>query len=294
VAPFLYALAQEKDKLSPQERRIADFILSSPAQVVHMGIKELAEQCGTSPATVTRFCKVFHLKGYPDLKVKLSAELAHTGLQERNQASSYQDIVANNPLSKIVEAMEANHLTSIRDTTQLLDMNRLSQAIRLLCDAQRIDLYGVATSSVVALDFYQKLIRIGKNCTAFADPHMQITSASTLTDRDVAIAISYSGETEETISALSCAKDSGAATITLTSYGSNTLASMADIPLFVSSLEEGMRRGDMASRIAQLHIIDILFMGMSSEQFGQYVPKLEQSYQNVRNYRKTRGGYSKA
>ncbi|GAB6991488.1 MurR/RpiR family transcriptional regulator [Paenibacillus pini] len=290
MAPLLYALAKDKDKLSHQERRIADYILLAPAEVIHMGIKDLAEHCGTSPATVTRFCKVFHLKGYPDLKVKLSAEIAHTDMQERNLTASYQDIVAGNPLSKIVEAMEANHLASIRDTTSLLNMDTLARAIQLLCSAQRIDLYGVATSSIVAQDFYQKLIRIGKNCTAFADSHMQITSATTLSSHDVAIGISYSGETLETINALACAKDSGAATISLTSYSSNALATMADIPLFSSSLEEGMRRGDMASRIAQLHIIDILFMGMNSEQFGQYVPKLEQSYHNVKNYRKTRGG----
>lgn len=90
--------------------------------------------------------------------------------------------------------MEANHLASITDTTRLLDMNQLAQAVKALCGAKRIDLYGVATSSVVAQDFYQKLIRIGKNCTAFADSHMQITSASSLGAGDAALAISYSGE----------------------------------------------------------------------------------------------------
>lgn len=53
-----------------------------------------------------------------------------------------------------------------------------------------------------------------------------------------------------------------------------------------------MRRGDMASRIAQLHIIDILFTGMVSTRFGDFIPRLEQSYLNVQQYRNKRGGQS--
>ncbi|MFC3748112.1 MurR/RpiR family transcriptional regulator [Paenibacillus sp. GCM10012306] len=292
MSPILHALEHEMTKLSQMERKLAERILASPSEIVHMGITELAEQCGVSPATVTRFCKVFHFKGFPDFKVNLAAEIAGSDQGQQEGGSSYQDIVAGNPLSTIVEAMQSNHLASIRDTTSLLNIERLEAAVELLCRARRVDLYGMATSSIVAQDFYQKLIRIGVNCTAFADSHMQITSASSLGKGDVAFAVSYSGETPETIDALSCAGAGGASTIALTSYGSSTLATLADIPLFSSSLEKGMRRGDMASRIAQLHIIDILFTGMVSTRFTDYIPKLEQSYVNVQHYRHNRGGQS--
>lgn len=290
MTPILHIISVEKDSLPRQERRLAEFILSNPSDIVNMGITDLAAACEVSAATVTRFCKNFQCKGYPDFKVKLSAEIAHAEMASRMGNTRYQDIVAGKELAGIVEAIESNHLTSIRDTTQLLELGQLERAVNALCNANRIDLYGVATSSIVAQDFYQKLVRIGKNCTAFADSHMQITSASTLAEGDVAIAISYSGETPETIDALACAKDAGAFTICITSYRSSRLSELADIPLYSSSLEEGMRRGDMASRIAQLHIIDILFMGMASRDFSTYVPRLEQSYLNVQNYRKGRGG----
>ncbi|MFD1886466.1 MurR/RpiR family transcriptional regulator [Paenibacillus wenxiniae] len=285
MSPILHVLEQGLDKLSPQERRLANYILQQPSSISRMGITQLATQCGISPATVTRFCKTFHFEGFPDFKMKLAAELAQQSIP-----GSYQDIIAGNPLAEIVKAIEANHVSSINDTTRLLSLPRLEQAIGYLIRARRIDLYGIATSSIVAQDFYQKLIRIGKNCTAFADSHMQITSASTLSSEDVAIAISYSGETKETIDALHCAKENGATTLSLTQYSSNPLADSADIALFSSSLEKGIRRGDMASRIAQLHIIDILFTGMISAQFNDSVKKLELSYKNVRRYRKDSGG----
>ncbi|MMZ54100.1 hypothetical protein D1872_159150 [compost metagenome] len=52
-----------------------------------------------------------------------------------------------------------------------------------------------------------------------------------------------------------------------------------------------MRRGDMASRIAQLHIIDILFTGMVSADFDKYIPRLEGSYQQVSKLKKQPGGH---
>lgn len=285
--PILHALSAHIDTLPPQERRLVEHILQNPETVIYLGITELANTCGISASTITRFCKAFHFRGFPDFKMKLAGELANN---DHSTEGEYQDVIAGNALHKIVQAIEANHLASITDTTRLLDIDQLGKAIDILCQANRIDLYGIATSSIIAQDFYQKLIRIGKNCTAFADSHMQITAASSLRKGDVALAISYSGETPETIDALHCAKDSGATTISLTHYGSNTLASIADISLFSSSLEKGMRRGDMASRIAQLHVVDILFTGMVSLDFHDYIPKIENSYQNVQIYRKHREG----
>ncbi|CAH0118517.1 Glucosamine-6-phosphate deaminase [Paenibacillus sp. CECT 9249] len=285
MSSILHAIRKQLDHLHQQERKLADYILQFPGHVVTMGITDLAEQSGTSAATVTRFCKSLYFRGFPDFKTKLAADMA-----QHASSQSYQDIIAGNSLAGTVSAIEANHLLSISDTTRLLDLTELERALKALNKAGRIDLYGVATSGIVAQDFYYKLVLIGKHACAYTDSHMQITSASNLTPNDVAIAISYSGETLETIDALKCAKANGATTISLTKYGSNTLSDLADIKLFTSSLEEGMRRGDMASRIAQLHVIDIIFSALVSEQFTDLIPKLERSYRMVEKYRKEKGG----
>ncbi|MEF3306487.1 MurR/RpiR family transcriptional regulator [Paenibacillus sp. GYB003] len=284
MSDLLRSIREQMPGLNPKEQALASFIADHPQLVVRMGITELADQSQTSAATVSRFCKNFHAGGFSGLKMQLATELA---LQPA--ADSYQDIVAGNTLESIVSAMEANHIRSISDTSRLLDPKLLEQAVAALRCAGQIDIYGVATSGVVAQDFYQKLVRIGKRATAFSDPHMQVTSASSLGEGDAAFAISYSGETPETIDALRCAKERGATAISLTKFGPNTLSALADIPLYTSSLEEGMRRGDMASRIAQLHVIDVLFTGLISESFDDYVPKLELSYQMVKKYRKEKG-----
>jgi len=277
---ILQAIHERMDSLHLKERKLAEYLLNHPQQSVHMTITELAEKSGSSTATISRFCKTFHLLNFPEFKQRLATEL----VQQTSTPNQYQDIVAGNPLHDIVAGITTNHLRSITDTTQVLDLSQLRLAIEALHQASRIDLYGSATSGVVAQDFFQKLIRIGKAAAVFSDPHLQLTSAASLTSRDIAVGISYSGETPETIHALRSAAEQGATTLSLTRYGANTLAEHADIRLFTSSAEVGMRRGDMASRMAQLHVIDILFTGLVSEHFEQYVPRLERSYQTVKQY----------
>jgi DNA-binding MurR/RpiR family transcriptional regulator len=277
---ILNAIQEKMDSLHLKERVLAEFMLDNPQQVVQMTITELAGQSGSSTSTISRFCKTFHANNFPEFKRKLATEL----VQQTSTPNQYQDIVAGNPLQDIVAAITANHLRSLTDTTQLLDYNQLRLAINTLHNAARIDLYGIATSGIVAHDFFHKLTRIGKAAAVFADPHLQLSSASSLSSTDVAVGISYSGETPETIHALRCAAEQGATTLSITRFGANTLADEASIRLFTSSAEVGMRRGDMASRMAQLHVVDILFMGLVSEHFEQYVPRLERSFQTVKLY----------
>ncbi|QKS48618.1 MurR/RpiR family transcriptional regulator (plasmid) [Paenibacillus cellulosilyticus] len=276
---LLNTIRDNMDSFNPKERELAAFLLARPQEAARLTITELAKEAGSSTATVSRFCRTLRFQNFAEFKMQLAGELA-----QPPDTTQYQDIVAGNPLPDIVSAITINNLRSVTDTTHILDIGELRKAIEALHSASRIDLYGAATSGLVAQDFFHKLIRIGKAAAVFTDSHMQLTSASSLTAKDVAIGISYSGETPETIHALRCAADQGATTISLTRFGAGGLTDHANIRLFTSSSEAGMRRGDMASRMAQLHVIDILFTGLVSEHFDDYVPRLERSFQTVKHY----------
>ncbi len=279
---ILAAIREQMEGLHAKERELAAYVLEQPQEAAQLTITEWARRTGSSTSTISRFCRLFHFQNFQEFKRMLAAELAGSA-----GPTQYQDIVAGKPLSEIVSAITANHLRSLTDTVGLLDLAQLRQAIDLLHGAGRIDLYGSGTSGTVAQDCWSKLVRIGKSAAVYADPHMQLTSASSLGPDDLAIGISYSGETPETVHALRCAAEQGSATISITKFGSNTLAGLADVHLFTSTSEAGMRRGDMASRMAALHVVDILFTGLVSEHFDEYVPRLEHSFQSVRQYTQT-------
>ena len=111
------------------------------------------------------------------------------------------------------------------------------------------------------MDFYYKLSRINKRCIAHSDTHLQITSSALMEKGDIAIAISYSGETKEVIKCAENAKKAKVPVIAITKASiNNTLADISDIVLQVPFVEKTLREGAMSSRISQLSIIDMLFI----------------------------------
>ena len=61
---------------SPAEMRIAKFIVEYPEETINMPIEELATRSEVSKSSVVRLCKTLGYRGYKQLCVALSADLA--------------------------------------------------------------------------------------------------------------------------------------------------------------------------------------------------------------------------
>jgi DNA-binding MurR/RpiR family transcriptional regulator len=270
-------IQQGVSSLKPAEQKVARYILDHQAEVLNMSIAKLAEESKVSEATIIRMCRALQFKGYQELKLSISASL-NSGL---NETIKYQDISANGSIQEIIQAVSSNNLQSIQDTLSVLDAEEVEKAIVALDNARKIDVYGAGASAIIALDFEQKFQRINRWCQAFPDNHSQLTSAAHLTDQDVVLVISYSGETKEIIESIKVAKQSQATVISLTKYGQSTVKSLADINLYASSLEQSIRSGAMASRIAQLNVIDIIFTGVASRHYDETVHYLDKTRKGI-------------
>jgi DNA-binding MurR/RpiR family transcriptional regulator len=266
-------IQQGVSSLKPAEQRVARYVLEHQAEVLNMSIAALAKESKVSEATIIRMCRALHFKGYQELKLSISASLNSS----TSEMIKYQDISANGRIPEIIQAVSSNNLQSIQDTLSVLDVNEVERAIETLDKARKIDVYGTGASAIIALDFEQKFQRINRWCQAYSDNHSQLTSASHLTDQDVVLVISYSGETKEIIESIKIAKQNQATVISLTKYGHSTVKTLANIHLYASSLEQSIRSGAMASRIAQLNVIDIIFTGVASRHYNETVHYLEKT-----------------
>ncbi|MNI03118.1 putative HTH-type transcriptional regulator YbbH [compost metagenome] len=278
----LVRLKELVQNLNPSEKKVAEYILNNPDHLIECSIAQLAESSGSSQAAIVRLCKTMGIKGYQDLKIKVAGDLQ---LNQHTSASNqgYQEIRAGESVQNIIQYVANNNVQSIMDTVKILDPVHVTQAVEAIVKAKRIFFYGMGASNLIALDAQQKFLRINKTAFAFSDPHVQITSSVTLTAGDVAVGISYSGETKQIITALGTAKDRGATTISITKYGNNALSSYADYPLFISSTEHEIRSGAMASRISQFSVIDMLYLGVASQSYEESVQYLEQSRKIIRD-----------
>ncbi|HEX7055785.1 MAG TPA: MurR/RpiR family transcriptional regulator [Bacilli bacterium] len=271
----LVRLREVRDSLTPSEKRIADYVLRQPEKLINLSVAQLAQLSGGSQAAIIRLCKSLGLKGFHELKIKVLGDL-YDGEQ-----AGYQEILPKDSIASIINTVSNNNMMSIRDTIKILDNKMVEKAVRAIFQADRIFFFGLGASSLIGLDAQHKFMRINKTCFSFTDPHMQLTSAVTLTKNDVAVGISYSGETAHVVSCLQYANDNGAATISITKYGNTTVSQHADFPLFISSTENEIRSGAMSSRITQLNVIDILYLGVASLDYEKSRFYLEKSREAV-------------
>ncbi|TMV46905.1 MurR/RpiR family transcriptional regulator [Paenibacillus mesophilus] len=268
----LVALKAILDQLKPSERKVADYILEYPKDVVKLSVQKLAEYSGVSEATIIRLSKTMNMKGFQELKLRIAGDLS-----SNLPSGTYEEIKMGATVEEIIQAVSNNNKQSIQDTVSVLSSEEVEKAAEALSKARKIDVYGMGASAVIAQDIHQKLSRINWWCQAYADFHAQLTSAVTLTENDVAFGISYSGQTDEIIQSLTEAKKQGATIITLTKFGSSPVAELGDIRLFTSSVEQSIRSGAMASRIAQLNVVDILFLTIASRQQDKVIPLLDKT-----------------
>lgn len=274
--------------LAPAERRVAERVLADPAAVAASTISALAQECATSETTVIRFCRTVGFTGYPALRLALAAE------QGRSERSRHRDItgdiVADDDLDTVVATIAFADASAVEETARQLDLDQLHLVIDAIVAAPRVDVYGVGASGLVALDIQQKLHRIGRVAFAWPDPHMALTSAALLGPDDVAVAISHSGATQDTLDALQVAQRSGATTVALTNYPRSPLATRADHVLTTAARETTFRSGATASRLAQLTVVDCVFVGVAQRTYETSQRALEATHHAVANRRVDRKG----
>ncbi|WP_434451681.1 MurR/RpiR family transcriptional regulator [Lentzea sp. E54] len=269
--------------LARAEQRVAKVVLENPATVAHRSITEVAEQAGTSETTVTRFCKAIGVGGYPELRIALAADTARSQVRANHDMGG--DIGPGDDLRQVVGKVAFADARAVEETAEQLDVESLDKVVQAVAGARRVDVYGFGASAFVAFDLQQKLHRIGLTCFAWNDTHIALTSAAVLTGADVAVGISHTGSTAETVEALRVAGETGATTVALTNFPRSPITEVADHVLTTAARETTFRSGAMASRIAQLTVIDCLFIGVAQHHVDTAKTALEATYEAVSGHR---------
>lgn len=253
------------EELTPAEKKLANYVLENGDQVVSLAASDFAELCDTSPASVIRFVKKLGFEGLQDFKIDIAKSLA---LKLNGQENIYEAVTIHDSTMDIVNKIARGNIKAIEDTVGVLDEESVSEAIKAIIEANHINIYGVGASGLVAQDLQYKLMRISKSVSMYMDSHTQLTSSIHMKKGDVAIGISHSGRTLEVYKALEKSKQRGAKTISITKYGSSPISEIADIKLYTASVEKHLRTGAIASRIAQLTVVDIIFIGVARNNYS--------------------------
>ncbi|MER6209495.1 MurR/RpiR family transcriptional regulator [Streptomyces sp. NPDC001073] len=250
----------ELPRLAGSLRKVGELILEDPAAVTHCSAAELGRRTGTSQATVTRFCRAVGLDSYQHLLIELAQERGRGEVSDWGTAEIGPDISPDDDLERVVQVVGNADLRAVQQTIDRIDLDAVERAATAAARARRIDVYGIGGSGAIAQETETRLFRIGCAVRGWTEVHAAATSAALLTPADVAIGISQSGSTRETIEPFELAKERGATTIALTSDPRSPLARAADIRLISSSSATSFPTGIIGARHSVLVLIDCLYV----------------------------------
>ena len=243
--------------LTPAGRRIGVFVLDSPQELIHLTVTDAADRTATSVGSVVRFCQELGLRGFQDLKLRLAAE-SGSGRGDL-QADVAPDDAPAVVLRKVLQA-SADAMTDAADT---VSGDAFARCVDLLTAATQVLFVGVGTSAPLAADAAYRFRTAGLLTEAPSDVHVQHVAARLLRPTDVCLAISHTGQTRETLAALTAARAAGAATIAVSSFSRSPLTKIADVVLIAGSRETNYRVEAMTSRLAHIAVLDAVYVAIS-------------------------------
>ncbi len=276
VGPRIRMLMPE---LTPSEMRVTEIMLRGAADD-GLQLKRVAADASISEAMVVKTAKRLGFAGFRELRSALNA------YKQLPNVDLHEDLGPDDSAEVIVQKVFRTAIQALEETLAILDMEGFKRAATLIHEANHREFYGLGGSAQIARDVAHKFLRIGVRASVYDDTHMMAMSASLLKPGDVVLAFSHSGRTTGVLEAVQIARNNGAKVIAITNYGSSPLADLSDVALCSTALGSPLTSENAAARIAQLNIMDAVFMAVAQKGYQSAEENLAQTMAAVRSKRR--------
>ncbi|MFL9965590.1 MurR/RpiR family transcriptional regulator [Paraburkholderia sediminicola] len=252
-------------ELNPALRRIGLHIVRAPAQAKSMTIREMAEKCEVSEATVTRFVKEFSFESFQQMKISLAEELSRRRqeLPAKETREIYDHIKPDDSLDIVVRKVHGALRETLDQTMMKLQPELVARVVEALSACEYVVFFATGTSALAAENGVVRFFRVGKKCIFYRDQSIQQFASVNLDEKCVVFGISNSGRTKATVRALQVARERGAHTVCITSFPSSPITRYADISLITAEQADAIDRPDApestTAKIGQIAVLDVLY-----------------------------------
>ena len=250
-AEFLESVRENLASFSAVELRVARAILGDPQNIIDRSIGQFAAEAGVSSASVVRFCQRMGLAGFQALKLVLTRESPSAAVQ-------LADIEADDDERTVSRKVVLSSAEALQSAAGNIDHGSVAEVAACIGRARRTLVLGIGTSAPLAADVAYRLALVGVDAVFAADAHVQNIMASSLTREDACLIVSHTGSTTETLAASRAAKESGAATVAVTSFTGTPLTDLVDLSVVAGSQETAYRVDAMTSRVVHLAVLDAI------------------------------------
>ena len=256
-----------REQLRPSERKLADYVIDAPREVLDLSMTDVAARAGVSQPTIARFCHALGFSGFREFRIRLAQAVA------ADLPAVYRDVHPDEPVPGVAAKVLDRTIGALLQVRNNLSNDAVAAAIDLLANASRIEFYGAGGSGIAAQDIQHKFFRLGMPSVAYSDPHTFLMSAALLGPGNVVVAISNTGRTRDVVDAARAALAGGAKVIAIT-HGTSPLARLATVGLHANVDEDTDVFSPMTSRTSHLAIGDILAVGVALRRGPELAEKL--------------------
>ena len=253
------------DSFFDTEKKIGDYIVRNPKKVVDMTVGELAKECCVSEASVSRFCKRIELKGFHHLKISLARELVDA--KDDGEISGH---ISVDDMEGSLRGILSNKMEELRQTVAMIDREELKKILDVINNADTVLMAAVGNTIPVAMDGAYKLNQIGIRAVSTPIWETELGYSYNLTDKDVVIAISNSGESTGVIQILEAAKSRGAVAISITNNARSSVAELSTYHITTATREKLFLDGYCFSRVSATMVIEIIYLLLASMRKESY------------------------
>lgn len=255
---FILQIQASYNQFTKAEKKVADFVINNQKKVLYMSITDLADACKVGDTSVYRFCRTMNLQGYQEFKMKMSLSQGAAQAKKKHEEEE--------PHNMAETVMNLN-ISAIRETFTLLNKKEFEKVLELFEKAGKVYFFGVGDSLLTAQGACNKFLRITNKVTCITDAHMQAMAASTATEKDLFLIVSYSGSTKDNIVVAKLAKKSGAKVVCISHFHKSPLTSYSDAILLCGADEGPLEGGSMAGKMGQLYLMDLLYQEYYSRNY---------------------------
>ncbi len=253
---------RNQDNFTSSEREIINLIMNNPEMLMSSTTSaQLGAASYTSASTVVRLCRKLGCHSYAEFKTKFISQF-----QKRESAHLYVDasipFKSSDSPEDVLKLLTELEGISLRQTHSLIDLRTYNRVVKMLRSASCIDVYGSGNNVNLLHDFAYKMGSIHRQVRISPDHQQQMLSAITKSDDHCAIIVSYSGETISTLKYAKLLRKNEIPSISITSFGANSLTAITDEHLYIATLESksyaNAKIGEFASDISIMTIMNYL------------------------------------
>ncbi len=265
-------------KFRQSEQKAAEYMLGHMDDMENMTLAKMADTAGVSQPTVLRMLRRSGYDGFREVKIAVLKDR----IRENGIWDDANDQVLGMPFHKgekiedIPGRIVVNTIELLNDSLKSISAKALEKTVCAIDRAGRVGIFSVEDSNSVAIDLQTKLMYLGISCEYNCDYYLQSIQAGHMSTGDVAIGISYTGTSINTVDVLKSARNRGATTIAITNFTDTPLAEAVDIMILTSD-RQFLQGNDIFSRTVHMAVVDMIYVGLMSMDFDKYSGQLSKS-----------------